>query len=412
MKNFEAVRNFIEEHWSRCIRNIPEDEGTLIGLPYPYVVPCAEGSFQEMYYWDTYFTNQGLLRSGLVESVRSNTDNMLWLVDRYGFMPNGNRTFYLNRSQPPYLSMMVRDVHEATRDDQWLAAAYPVLKREYEFWMTRRMTEIGLNRYGQHAEKADLIGIYEGANQRLKRQAGDGSEEIKLVGGAHFMAECESGWDFTPRFDRRCEDYAPVDLNSNLYGYETNFAYFSRVLGLGEETEWETRAENRKRLMNEYLWDSEAGLFVDYDTLNRRRSQMRTAAMLFPLWAGWASEEQVDRLLSQLPKIEGACGITVCEKNAADTVYQWDYPNAWAPHQCIAMMGLSRYGRADDARRIAGKYADMVAENFERTGYLWEKYNGVDGSIQVSDEYEMPTMLGWTAGTFLYALEILQNENE
>lgn len=127
------VKTYIENNWNRTIKYNPVDDGTLIGLPYPYSVP-AVGYFDEMYYWDTFFTNKGLAISGKMEQVRNNTDNMLYLVERYGFMPNGNRTEYLTRSQPPFLSFMVRDVFEYYKDMEWLAEAYDILEKEYTFW--------------------------------------------------------------------------------------------------------------------------------------------------------------------------------------------------------------------------------------------------------------------------------------
>ena len=124
------VETYIKNNWDKCIRENKQDDGTLIGLPKPYIVPCIGGMFQEMYYWDTYFTNKGLALSGRWEQIKNNTDDMLYLVDRYGYMPNGNRTFYLTRSQPPYLSMMVRDVYDHFQDKSWLESAYKTLEKE------------------------------------------------------------------------------------------------------------------------------------------------------------------------------------------------------------------------------------------------------------------------------------------
>ena len=142
----KKIEEYIAENWSDCIKENQNDEGTLIGLPYPYTVP-AVGKFDEIYYWDTYFTNVGLLISGFSMQAKHNVDNMLHLVDKYGFMPNGNRTYYLNRSQPPFLSQMVRDVYEFYKDNCWLKLAYRVLEKEYDFWMNKRCQKNGLNVY-------------------------------------------------------------------------------------------------------------------------------------------------------------------------------------------------------------------------------------------------------------------------
>lgn len=142
-----AVSEFIAKNFKDTIRYNPDDEGSLIGLPEPYTVPCIEGTFQEMYYWDTYFTNIGLILSGKIEQAICNTENMAYLIEKYGKMPNGNRTFYLNRSQPPFFSQAVRDIFEVTGDAEWLDRMYSAAEKEYTFWCENRMTESGLNRY-------------------------------------------------------------------------------------------------------------------------------------------------------------------------------------------------------------------------------------------------------------------------
>lgn len=265
-----AVRKYISSSWTKTVRETPEDDGTLIGLPFPYTVPSPEGMFQELYYWDTYFTNEGLIRDGLVGLAHGNVDDMLYLVDRYGFMPNGNRTWYLSRSQPPFLSQMVRSVFEARPDTLWLARAYPTLEREYAFWMTERISECGLNCYsGKGADENLVAEFVKTGERRLKHifiTPGMPAVEHDRL-GRNFVAEAESGWDMNPRFDRRCGDFCPVDLNSLLYMYETNFADFARILGKGETVveEWKQKAERRRKLMSEFMFDKLRQQFYDYD---------------------------------------------------------------------------------------------------------------------------------------------------
>ena len=137
----QTIEAYLAQKWKETVRYTPQDSGMLIGLPYPYTVPCADGMFNEIYYWDTYFTNKGLIAAGEAQLARNNCRNMLYLVEKFGYMPNGNLTIYLHRSQPPYLAMMVWDVYEATADAAFLAQAYPVLQKEYAFWETARATE-------------------------------------------------------------------------------------------------------------------------------------------------------------------------------------------------------------------------------------------------------------------------------
>ena len=149
-----AVRDFIHENWDSTIQYSPRDTTTLIGLPHPYTVPTAGAMFREMYYWDTFFTNEGLVRDGHAELAKNNTDNLLYMVRRFGKVYNGSRTYYEARSQQPYLSMMVDRVYRTTGDRDWLAGAYETLEQEYDFWMRERMTPVGLNCYGSSASDA------------------------------------------------------------------------------------------------------------------------------------------------------------------------------------------------------------------------------------------------------------------
>ena len=406
-----AIRAFISESWDSTIHYNPADTGTLIGLPYPYTVPGVGDTFPEMYYWDTFFTNEGLVLDCRLEQAKNNTDDMLYLVGRFGMMPNGNRTWYLDRSQPPYLSMMVSRVYEYTEDREWLAHAYDVLKKEYGFWMTKRITPVGLNRYSSSAGDALVQEFVDTGGRRLGtdfRKQGLTDAEIYTL-GRNFVAEAESGWDMNPRFDRRCEDFCPVDLNSNLYLYEKNFERFADILGLPDEAEeWREAAEGRKERIMKYCYDPDKGQFYDYDYVNDRRSDVISAAIFSLLYAGVPDKEYADCVVRGLDRLEYDYGVAVCEDKPYDYAYQWSFPNSWPPATYITIAGLRNYGYMRDARRIARKYVAMVTKSFGLTGHLWEKYNVMDGTTNVSNEYEMPTMLGWSAGTFIYVDEFLK----
>ena len=137
----KKIYDFIKTHWKDSIRHQVEDTGTLIGLPFPYTVPCPEGKeMQNNFYWDTYFMNVGLIRQGFIGQAKNNTDNLLSEVEKYGYVPNGNRTFFLNRTHPPLLCLMIRDVFDATQDREWLKKAFTVWEKEYDFWMKNRTT--------------------------------------------------------------------------------------------------------------------------------------------------------------------------------------------------------------------------------------------------------------------------------
>lgn len=403
MDILNKVRKFIGENWDSCVKTNKENDGTLLGLPYPYTVP-AVGHFDEMYYWDTYFTNKGLLLDGRADQAKYNVDNMLYLVNRYGFMPNGNRTYYLTRSQPPFLSCMVRDIYEYYHDLVWLYAAYYVLNKEYEFWQTERGTDMGLNHYDAVMQDEEN---YNSMAQGFAKRTGFMPNVDARMLGRHNRAVCESGWDINPRWDYEAFNFAAVDLNSLLFMTERNMCFFAKELENGEEGLWYKRAEKRKKLMLEKM-DDGSGLLLDYNFVTGKLSNIFSAASFYPMFAELAEQKNAEALAKNLDRLETEYGILTCEKNNAEGTYQWDYPNGWACLQYIAMVGLDRYGYKTEAKRIAKKYIKLVDKTFDETGNLWEKYNVISGGIDTVNEYEMPAMMGWSAGVYLAAVDYIK----
>jgi len=391
------LTEYIKSHLEDTIRYEKEDNGRLMGLPYSYFVPAIKGAFQTMYYWDTYFASKGIYLSGKAEMVKNNVDNMLYLIQKLGYMPNGSHQGLLGRSQPPLLSEMVKDLYGIYKDREWLSGAYSVLKTEYRFWMEKRISETGLNRYGFDATEENIPTYANMLKTRLKGLDFSGMTDREIV--ENEMCDAESGWDFNPRCEL-CQKYCNyVDLNGILYGFENNMAYFANELANGEEDLWHKRAKNRKQLISELLFDGET--FRDYNFKTKKHSDVFSAAGFYILWSGAATDEQAASTVKKLPLIECEHGVAVCENGERNAVYQWDWPNGWAPMHYIVVYGLLKYGYEKEARRIAQKYISSMEDIFEKTGTLWEKYNVVDGSIKVKDEYKMPEMLGWTAGVYL-----------
>ena len=400
----DKITEFIKNNWNSCIRYEPEDKDTLIGMPYPYIVPSPQESLQEMYYWDTFFTCKGLILTERGEIAKNCTDNMLYMVERFGFMPNGNRTYYLSQSQPPYLSMMVMDVYRLYNDLQWLSKAYNILKKEYEFWMTKRITPVGLNQFGINE---DYIGDVDKHYYSICKRI-----DYLFPSDDHFdfaknaLSDCESGWDFNPRAAMNQSKYIYVDLNSNLYIYEKNFEYFSNILNNGESQKWNEVAMKRLKLMNKYLWNGKA--FMDYNFVENEFSPVFSVASFYPLWANIATEEQAKSTVEMLDKLEFEYGISTCAENNVPGSYQWDYPNGWAPLQYIMICALDRYGYQTEAIRVAEKYIRAMERMFERTGCLWEKYNVLTGDNDTVSDYQSRVMIGWTAGVYIFAKQYLK----
>ncbi len=389
------VWDYIRDKMPLTLRQNKEDNDTLIGLPYPYTVPCADGIFNELYYWDTYFTDKALFALGDVEQAKNNTLDILYLIDRFGYMPNGNRTYFLKRSQPPYAALMTDDVFRKTGDKEFLKKAFAILKKEYLFWMTRRLADNGLNRYGTEEDEESCAVFYE--NYVPTRIETDGARDASYAGKCYY-AECESGWDFNPRFGGYCIDCNPVDLNSNLYIYETLFSEYEVLLGEGDGKSWTEKAHARAQRMNSLMWDDDAGVYKDYNYKTGALSSVISAASFQPYFAGVAGDEQRRGLNKLLAVLESDRGIFTAEKT--DKKYQWAYPNIWAPCQFVAIGALERYGYEADAKRIASNYAKLIEDNFAAHGKLFEKYNGVTGDIDAVSEYGTPEMLGWTAGVY------------
>jgi len=403
----KELKAYIDKDMPKTVRVCQKDTLGNIALPYPFSVPCIVNGFQNLFYWDTYFTNVGLLLDGNIEQAKNNVDNILSLIDRFGYMPNASSTGMLNRSQPPYASMMVKEVYDATHDKIWLAHACKILEKEYHFWMTKRITPSGLNRYSNNADKADLMSFYNYVVGRLGLNPNDyHSDEERLTLASHLLAEAESGWDFNPRFDSRCEDFNPVDLNANLYGYEQNFAYFYRETGIKGAGKWRKIAAQRKALMNKLCLNPEDKLFYDYDYVHNRRSSVFSAAVFNTLFVSIASKKQTKIVFQNLNRLECANGVATCEQKERNRTYQWDYPNGWAPLNYLAIKGLDNYGYKKAAFRLAEKYVQSMTRIYKKTGNLWEKYNAVSGDIDVKDEYTMPgAFMGWTAGVYIYAFD-------
>lgn len=401
----KTVLEFIRENADKCVRINNDDKESLIGLPKPYTVPCISDKFQEMYYWDTYFTNIGLLLENDTQQAKNNAENMAFLIRKYGFMPNGSRIYYLGRSQPPFFSEMVLDIYESTKDIKWLEGIIDAVETEFQFWHKNRMTETGLMQYSPMLKEEDTERLY---NYFCDRVGADVCGIEKKEVAKTTLIGCESGWDFTPRWGVKSGDFVQIDLNSLIYKMLKNLEYFSTLINNGKAEYYGSLANNQAELVRKYM--KKDGLFMDYDFCNKRHSEIFSAASFYPLAFKLATKDEAETVFKNLFRIEEEYGISACEKYDVSGIYQWHYPNGWAPLQYIVIKGLMNYGYLNEAARLAEKYIELVDKNFEITGNIWEKYNVVDGSTKVTNEYDMPAMLGWTSGVYLFCMNILDGQ--
>jgi alpha,alpha-trehalase len=415
------------------LRQLPEkatdikDHG-LLYLPYPYVVPG--GRFNEMYGWDSYFIQVGLLRDGELTVAKNMIDNFLYEIENYGMILNANRTYYLSRSQPPFLTEMIVGVYQQTKDKQWLAGAVPAIEKYYRFWTEppHLVSETGLSRYYDlghgpapeviHGERDahgrmhydlvkeyyrthtvtdyDLSLYYDAKHDRLT--------DLFYIGDRSMR---ESGFDPSNRFGPLNIDiihYTPVCLNTLLYRMEMEAAEIFTILDKsGEAAAWTQRAAKRKQRINQLLWDDNSGLYLDYNFRTHQRRYYPFATTFYPLWAGIASPEQAKRIVSNLPLLERPGGIMT---SAEITGSQWDAPFGWAPLQIFAVEGLRRYGYEPEANRITINFLSLVLKEFIEHNTIVEKYDVVrresDVSAGLRFGYSSNEIgFGWTNGAFV-----------
>ena len=468
----------VEEMQRRChvqVKSLPEkiarpgqldtsklEPPGLLYLERKYVVPG--GRFNEMYGWDSYFIVRGLVREGRIELAKGMIENFFFEIEHYGTVLNANRSYYLSRSQPPFLTSMILAVYGAEKaagndDKKWLQRAYAYAAKDWEMWLREPHLagETGLARYydfgdvpapeslkdeTDHYRKVAAYFLNHPEQDRgyLLRGAADAKEPA--VGRRYSVEICdaattveragcdeaeqitlnrdfyrgdrsmrESGFDVSFRFGPHgaaTHHYAAVCLNSLLFKYEKDLEEISTTLGNTKDaSEWKKRAEQLKENIQKFLWDGKSGFFVDYNIDRKERSTYQYITTFYPLWAGLATKEQAAAVMRNVGKLEQPGGLVM---SPYETEGQWDFPYAWAPTQLLAIEGMRKYGFNTDADRISYNFASMVAQNFRHDGTIREKYNAVTRSSEtaVKAGYNINVVgFGWTNAVFLVFLHDL-----
>ncbi|MGQ7848133.1 alpha,alpha-trehalase TreA [Granulosicoccus sp. 3-233] len=415
------VREHIEQLWDILTRaqDDVQPHDSLLALPRPYIVPG--GRFREVYYWDSYFTMLGLAESGRLDMIENMVANFAWLIDQVGFIPNGNRSYYCTRSQPPFFALMVellaRNLDESDVHTRYL----PQLRREYEFWMSgaetldrtnptcRRVVLAGdgyLNRYWDdacsprqesHAEDRELAPEDPQAAAEMYRD---------------IRAGAESGWDYSSRWFAdgmnmdtiQTTEVVPVDLNCLMYKLETVLATACQQAGDGvQQRFYENRAATRKQAIQTLFFDADAGFFADLSLPELHCKPGLSLAGAYPLFFELASPEQAAAVASHIHARYLKAGGWVT--TLVDTGQQWDSPNGWAPLQWIVYRGLSHYGYSEEAQTGARRWMDNNLKIYQSTGALVEKYNVEQpGVLAGGGEYEVQDGFGWTNAVLLCLL--------
>ncbi len=397
----ENIRNevlkYIKDNWMNSVR--PANER----VPYPFTSPSISGMYKDFFYWDTYFINQGLLLDGFDEQVKNNLDNFVHSIETLGYIPNA--TDLNDRTQPPLFSRCVYEYYEYKKDINIIKHYLPYILKEYNFFMTKRLLPCGLNSFmAVDCTDEDIMVHYRGLSPRVLEFSDD--PDTQRVIGKDIIAIAESGLDFNMRFRTKeskisAHAFIHLDLNCFLYDVELKIAKMFEILGDEDnKNKFISYAKKRKDLVNKYLFCKEKGIYLDYNFEDDTFSEIASVVSFYPYCFGLSDDKEGALKLIKL--LELPYGISPCAYRGDDVYFQFDYPMVWPYTSWFTFNALRNIGLKTDADRIATKYMSCVENNFVKTNRIWEKYDGRDGSIGVSFEYETPEMLGWSAGVYRF----------
>lgn len=399
------IQEYIENSWTILTRaNVVKDIcDTEIQLPSPFVVPG--GRFREMFYWDSYFTALGLVKHKRYDLLFALANNCVYFIRQFGYIPNGSRTYFIGRSQVPVFILIVDLICRYVHRDAW-RDYLPELETEYAWWMqTHAVQEQGhlLNRFYQAVPQPRPE-----AYLKDLHLVQDLSTDQQKVAFQHLRAACESGWDFSSRWNKdphnmstiRCADIAPVDLNCLLYLYERKFSqWYQHLLNKEKADTYMQKAKARAQAIRTLFYNPEHEFYTDY-ILQEGQSSQLTLAGLFPLYVGLATTQQAHHIIKIIQDkflYSGGLVTTLFQSGQ-----QWDYPNGWAPLQWIAAEAMRIYHADDLSQTIATRFCSLVESTYQSTGCILEKYNVVETQNKPQDgEYEVQTGFGWTNGVYM-----------
>lgn len=390
--------------------------GSLLPLPYPYIVPG--GRFRELYYWDSYFTLLGVRALPDTALLEHMVQNFAYLIDTIGFIPNGNRTYYRSRSQPPFFALMVGLLADM-KGDHIYVKYLPQMEREYNFWMEgqkRLAPQIPVHRRVVRMPDGRILNRYwDDQNNPRPESYREDIETARASGRPgpevfrDIRAACESGWDFSSRWltdstalhSIRTTQFVPVDLNVLLWNLENTLAKAWTLAKRGDKSrKYTALAQTRRSVLLKYCWDKERQFFFDYRLDKRTPSRVYSLAGAFPLFLGLAAPPHAQGVAEALERDFLQPGGFVTTLNPSGQ--QWDAPNGWAPLQWIAVEGLKKYGYSNLADTAQQRWISLVDQTYRQTGKIIEKYNVMDLTAPAGGgEYPTQDGFGWTNGVIL-----------
>ncbi|STX51087.1 Alpha,alpha-trehalase [Legionella busanensis] len=402
-------------------------EHGLLYLPFPYVVPG--GRFNEMYGWDSYFIELGLLEHNRLQLAKNMVDNLIYEVKHYGTILNANRTYYLERSHPPLLTEMILAYYYKTQDKEWLKSTLPAINKLYRYWTQppHLIPKLGLSRYyaggsGPCPEESPtyyskVIDYFQTHDVTDYEKTLYYNEHTKKLTPLFYRADRtvrESGFDITAKFgpfSAAIMDYAPVDLNVLLYKLEQESQEIYTILKQEKIANvWKNRAQRRAKLINRYLWDARTGYYFDYNFKTKKLRNYSYATTFYPLWAGIASKKQAQALINNLPNFLEKGGLLTSKHYPG---LQWDAPFGWAPLHYFTVFGLENYGYRQLAHDVANRFIKTVEKGYEQAHTIFEKYDVEERSIHTVDKIKFSyktneTGFGWTNGVYLVFINFIK----
>lgn len=404
----------------------------LLYVPEAYVVPGSR--FNELYAWDSYFIELGLLEDDRIELAQSIVNNFIYEIEHYGTILNGNRTYYLTRSQPPFFSHMVMALYDKTGNISIITQALPSMVKYHDYWTIgpRNIPEIGLSRYYTDGDgpayevqssevSSDGLDHYQRIIEFFKKwpvYAYDVSKfydqktsQLTSLFYKGDRAMRASGYDVSNRygpFSVDITEYASVTLNVLLYVTEQDISRAYALLGDNTASKkWLDKATERKAKINQYLWNEDIGLYLPYNYVTHQSNPYIYADIFFPLWASIADKQQAERVANYANILLKPGGMMT---SAYFTGNQWDAPFAWAPLQLIAVQGLRNYGYTDLANQVSDRFIRNVNYNFKKNKAIFEKYNALNCEINSDKNIkfgysENQIGFGWTNGVYLSLLK-------
>lgn len=412
-----SASEHIDALWPTLTHSNYRSRGSLMALPYPYIVPG--GRFVELYYWDSYFTMLGLSVGGHTELIEDMIKNYAYLIRKVGFIPTANRTYYLSRSDPPFFALMIQLLAKK-RGKRVYGQYLPYLLAEYRFWMRDKRNlnsrSPALRRVVRMPDGSVLNRFYDAKAAPRPEGYREDISTAAAAQGRHLgdiyiniRAAAESGWDFSTRWLKesgemstvQTVDIVPVDLNCLLYELEQTIAYAYSLLRQNlMSRRFRGRAEARAAAIRSYCWSAKDGFYFDYNFEQSALTPSWHLGAVYPLYVGIASQEEATQVAAVLERDFLKPGGLVT--TLIDSGQQWDAPNGWAPLQWVAYQGLRRYGFDELAATLKNRWLALNVEVYEEKNTFFEKYNVVHpGAGAGGGEYPRQEGFGWTNGVFL-----------